>query len=375
MNAANDTRNHLGSNLPSTYYDDQGTPEDYSAEGFVTLRRQRLQKRRPVQPEPAPIVDPDPVDEPDPVYDADAAADPADITPSTADHDQDTDPVAIATDDPEEGVGAEEPAACAADDDLDAGTQPLHRSTELVGPVLQLPPEAAWFELADTDQFPAISRDDAFGPDLDTTTRPTVRERGRTLAASARARVAMLPRPQITSRRLRAAGAVAALIAVAAILWAIVGGEGGAQKTAHPPARAEMSGAPSPSAPPAPGGDCPSTSSGPVTTGRDAGNTSSGANAIKAFDYAYYQQRSGAAARLVADPDGHIGSAQSMQQAIDALPVGTTHCLRITDMGNGLFAVQLTTQSPGGGAPVTIRQLIQTTTTPDGRTLLQSIQQ
>ncbi len=104
--------------------------------------------------------------------------------------------------------------------------------------------------------------------------------------------------------------------------------------------------------------DCPEGVDGPVTTGNDSGDQESGPGVIKAFDYAYYADRSGERARAVATPTG-VGSTQELQASIDALPADTGHCLRITDRGNGLYAVQLTETRPGE-QPIVYPQLIQT---------------
>lgn len=104
--------------------------------------------------------------------------------------------------------------------------------------------------------------------------------------------------------------------------------------------------------------ECPEDVDGPVTTGNDAGDQTTGPGVIKAFDYAYYVDRSGERARAVATPTG-VGTTQALQASIDALPADTTHCLRITDLGNGLHAVQLTENRPGE-QPIVYPQLIQT---------------
>lgn len=116
--------------------------------------------------------------------------------------------------------------------------------------------------------------------------------------------------------------------------------------------------------------DCPESVDGPVTTGNDSGDQESGPGVIKAFDYAYYVDRSGERARTVATPSG-VGSAKDLQASIDALPADTSHCLRITDRGNGLYAVQLTETRPGE-QPIVYPQLIQTVQA-DGKTWIASI--
>lgn len=120
---------------------------------------------------------------------------------------------------------------------------------------------------------------------------------------------------------------------------------------------------------------CPAGTIGKVTTGRDAGGTDSGANVIKAFNYAYYNKRDANAVNefvLPAARQAVIPSIENLQQAIDALPQGTTHCLTITDLGGGLNKVDLTQIDPGAdGNRITFHQMIQTTND-NGRWLIVS---
>ena len=104
--------------------------------------------------------------------------------------------------------------------------------------------------------------------------------------------------------------------------------------------------------------DCPESVDGAVTTGNDAGDQHSGPGVIKAFDYAYYVDRSGERARALAVPNG-VGSTQALQASIDALPTDTAHCLHISDRGSGLYAVKLAETRPGE-QPIVYPQLIQT---------------
>ena len=89
------------------------------------------------------------------------------------------------------------------------------------------------------------------------------------------------------------------LVSVAVGLVVALGGAGsddpGPQAIAPDPATASQS-APA-SAAADPNADCPTATTGNVTTGRDAGNFTSGPGAIKAYDYAFYVTRSGADAR------------------------------------------------------------------------------
>lgn len=118
--------------------------------------------------------------------------------------------------------------------------------------------------------------------------------------------------------------------------------------------------------------DCPSGVNGPVTTGRGAGGTDSGPNAIKAFEYGYYVKRSAAAARSVVTPNARVGSEQAIQASIDKVDPQTTYCTKITDRGFGQWGLELTETPPRGGAPEVGYQLIQTSVV-DGKTLIVAI--
>ncbi|WP_262338931.1 hypothetical protein [Gordonia sp. CNJ-863] len=170
------------------------------------------------------------------------------------------------------------------------------------------------------------------------------------------------PRRRVTvsGRRVRVLVAVAAaVVVVAGVLAAVVGSVlSGASEDPRPRDPVAVLGATS-SAPPPPADECPEQVDGPVTVGNDEGDQTSGPGVIKAFDYAYYVRRSGEAARAVATPNG-VGATADLQKSIDTRPAGTSHCLRITDRGTGLYAVTLTETQPGQAQPTVYRQLIQT---------------
>lgn len=128
-----------------------------------------------------------------------------------------------------------------------------------------------------------------------------------------------------------------------------------------------------PSTPPPLDADCPNLVDGAVTTGRDPGGTTSGPAVIKAFEHAYYVERNGAKARSYGTELARMGSAESMQAFIDTqLPPDTLYCTRITERGNGLWALELSEIPPGGGEPIVIRQLVQTAEV-DGKTVITAI--
>ncbi|AFR51494.1 putative membrane protein (plasmid) [Gordonia sp. KTR9] len=179
------------------------------------------------------------------------------------------------------------------------------------------------------------------------------------------------PRPR-ASRRVLIAAVVVVVVAVGAGMTFVSSVFDGATEGDAPrDPVAVLGGGVSSSASPPVVDECPEKTAGPVTVGNDAGDQRSGPGVIKAFDYAYYVRRSGAQARAVATPNG-VGATQALQASIDALPAETRHCLRITDRGNGLFAVQLTQISPDGGQPTVYPQLIQTVQA-GGKTWIASI--
>ncbi|MGW0453783.1 hypothetical protein [Gordonia sputi] len=104
---------------------------------------------------------------------------------------------------------------------------------------------------------------------------------------------------------------------------------------------------------------CPAGVNGAVTTGADAGDQSSGPNVIKAFNYAYYVERSAENAKSVTTPNA-VAAVDVMQKFINQRGAGTTHCLSITDRGNNIYGVTLTETPPSGGAPIVYQQTIST---------------
>lgn len=192
--------------------------------------------------------------------------------------------------------------------------------------------------------------------------------------AGAATEPAAQPRRRVTmpGRRVRVlVASAAAVVVVAGVLAAVVGSLlSGASENPQPRDPVAVLGATS-SAPPPPADECPEQVDGPVTVGNDEGDQTSGPGVIKAFDYAYYVRRSGEAARAVATPNG-VGTTTDLQKSIDTRPAGTSHCLRITDRGTGLYAVTLTETQPDQAQPTVYRQLIQTVQA-NGKTWIASI--
>ncbi|WAC57655.1 hypothetical protein [Gordonia sp. SL306] len=164
---------------------------------------------------------------------------------------------------------------------------------------------------------------------------------------------------------LAAAIVVVGVAAAVAVSQSLTGGEVSDTEQAAPP---PPSAAPSSSTPE----DCASTVEDGVTSGRDAGGQTSGPGVIKAFNYAYYVQRSASKARAVATPNA-VATRDVMQKYIDQRPPGTRHCLAITANGSHTYSVVLTEIPPDPGAvPIVYRQRIQTVDA-GGKTWISSI--
>ncbi|WP_052689185.1 hypothetical protein [Williamsia herbipolensis] len=180
------------------------------------------------------------------------------------------------------------------------------------------------------------------------------------------------PRRNVRNAALAMGGLVVLILAVAVTAAVVLGGVGSDDTTpraiAPEPDTTSASAAPA-AAPVDPNADCPSSTKGNVTTGRDAGDFSSGPGVIKKYDYAFYVARSGTDARATGAPTANMGKPTDIQTTINQTPTGTRHCLRIVDSGGGLFDVTLTETPPGGGAPTIYQQRFQTTVI-GGRTLI-----
>ena len=84
--------------------------------------------------------------------------------------------------------------------------------------------------------------------------------------------------------------------------------------------------------------------------GNGAGGTSSGPDAIFAFQHAYYVTRSGEQAHTLVAPEAAVPSAADIQRGIDTIPAGTTHCVQITPGAFvGEYTVVITEHRPDAG--------------------------
>ncbi|WP_454199390.1 hypothetical protein [Nocardia sp. Marseille-Q1738] len=113
-----------------------------------------------------------------------------------------------------------------------------------------------------------------------------------------------------------------------------------------------------------------------VVSGTDPGGTGNGPDAILAFEYAYYAERSGYRARAVVAPDAAVAPAEQIQRGINQVPAGTRYCVQITRAGDSpagqdRWEVRLTQQFPGEETN-TFTQFITTRTGAD-QTLITGI--
>ncbi|MFD3596048.1 hypothetical protein ACFWU5_25265 [Nocardia sp. NPDC058640] len=121
---------------------------------------------------------------------------------------------------------------------------------------------------------------------------------------------------------------------------------------------------------------CVEEQRGNLTVGRGPGDIHSGPGVILGFEYAFYTDRDGEKARSFVAPEADtVGSAPTIQGGIDKyIPVGTTYCAQISQIGPDSYELDLTERRPGGSPAddLLYTQLI-TTTVRDGRTLIASI--
>ncbi|WP_433575479.1 hypothetical protein [Nocardia brasiliensis] len=121
-----------------------------------------------------------------------------------------------------------------------------------------------------------------------------------------------------------------------------------------------------------PNGACPTEHAATIVRGAEKGSTATGPDAIMAFQYAYYVERSGERARQAVADDATVSPAATIQRGIDTIPAGTTHCVRIVTIADNRYSVEVTEYRPGG-VPATYNKQTVTTAVIDGRTLITGI--
>ncbi|MEU8897569.1 hypothetical protein [Nocardia sp. NPDC048505] len=118
---------------------------------------------------------------------------------------------------------------------------------------------------------------------------------------------------------------------------------------------------------------CPNERVGNRIQGNGAGSADSGPGAIFAFQYAFYVERSAEKARALVAPDAAVSSIAALQQGIDSVPAGTTHCVAVTESAFvGQYIVVVTEHRPDGNAFTYNAQLVVTERN-GGKTLITAI--
>ncbi|WP_433715562.1 hypothetical protein ACQP2U_17020 [Nocardia sp. CA-084685] len=124
---------------------------------------------------------------------------------------------------------------------------------------------------------------------------------------------------------------------------------------------------------PTPATECPAERVGGTITGNGAGGMDSGPGVIFAFQYAYYVTRSGVATREFVAPNASVSPAGTIQQGIDGIPAGTTHCISITPGTSvGQYLVQVTEHRPDSTS-ITYKPQVVTTARVGNQTLITGI--
>ncbi|MGW0058102.1 hypothetical protein [Nocardia nova] len=160
-----------------------------------------------------------------------------------------------------------------------------------------------------------------------------------------------------------AVGVVAAIVAVVIAIVVINLHTNPMPRGAGPSAAVVSATAAGGGGPPHTTADCHDSHTDAATTGAGPGDTDSAPGAILAFEYAYYVQRSAAAARAVVAPDAAVPDAERIQTGIDAVPVGTRYCVRITAadiIAATTWNVDISEQWPTDQAPQVIALTVTT---------------
>ena len=165
-------------------------------------------------------------------------------------------------------------------------------------------------------------------------------------------------------------GVVLAVVAVLAggaflLAWVTGGGDddSSSDELALPAAVTEPetgTASPTASASAAPADECASSSLSGVTTGNGPGDTTSVAGTTLAFEHAYYVDRDAKKAATTWAKDSKLASVDALQQGIDSVPKGTTHCVKVIPDGASAATVELTETRPGSSATV-MRERVTTT--------------
>ncbi|MFF0494339.1 hypothetical protein ACFYTQ_35425 [Nocardia sp. NPDC004068] len=119
------------------------------------------------------------------------------------------------------------------------------------------------------------------------------------------------------------------------------------------------------------GPGCAPTRTPKLVRGNGTGGTSSGPDAILAFQYGYYGARSGAAAWSVVAPGAQVSPVEAIDAGIATVPPGTRHCITITPAADNEYVVVIVETRPDSSVH-TYQQRV-TVTSEGGKTLIAQI--
>ncbi|MCT1435465.1 hypothetical protein M3G57_16855, partial [Dietzia maris] len=97
------------------------------------------------------------------------------------------------------------------------------------------------------------------------------------------------------------------------------------------------------------------------------------AGVVLAFQHAYYVARDADEMKPLLAKDSQITDLDALQEGIDSVARGTTHCLRVVSDGDDAALVELTETAPDG-TETTYNQRVKTTRT-DGEVQIVSIEE
>lgn len=120
-------------------------------------------------------------------------------------------------------------------------------------------------------------------------------------------------------------------------------------------------------------GQCRELRDGAISVSSGRGGVSGGAAVIERFSFNVYVLRSASAARSVVDVHGAVATTPALQQWINSRPQGTRHCVKVTDRGNGVWAVETTEIRPTTSETQRFYQIVRTHDDPSSRTWITSI--
>lgn len=118
--------------------------------------------------------------------------------------------------------------------------------------------------------------------------------------------------------------------------------------------------------------ECESSESATTVTGNGRGDRESAAGVVLAFQHAYYVARDADAIKPLLAKDSPITNLDALQEGIDSVARGTTHCLHIER--DGADAVVELTETAPDGSETTYYQRV-TTTRENGEVRIVSIEE